>query len=127
MVYIPGLYFVIVNDQQARFVRPDPANNPHTIRRVDRDELHQPAVPSSPDGYAAALARIIDEEFAADLFSHLVLVAPPRLLAELTAAFGTPTRDSLLGSLPADLVAIPDDRLRAFLEHWLPPVVPPCD
>ena len=116
MVEMPGLYFVIANADRARFVRPDPTNNPHTIRIIDASPLPN----HSADAFAEALARIIDEEFAVDLFTDLVLVAPSAVLRALTAAIEAPTRTCLLGSLTADLVSVPDGQLRPFLTMWLP-------
>lgn len=135
MVKIPGLYFVIANEHQARFVRPDPGNVPHTIRTVDAHALRQPGVENAAAtwlkeahvGFADALARVISEEFAVDLFSDLVLVAPAHLLHELTAALEAPARAGVLGSITADLVAVPDNRLRTHLATWLPPRANPCD
>ena len=84
-------------------------------------------LPFWSDAFAEALARIIDEEFAVDLFTDLVLVAPSAVLRDLTAAIEAPTRTCLLGSLTADLVSVPDGQLRPFLMHvvtekdgWLP-------
>jgi hypothetical protein len=116
MVEMPGLYFVIANADRARFVRPDPTNTPHTIRIIDAIALQN----HSLGPFADALARIIDEEFAVDLFTDLVLVAPSALLQALTAAIEAPTRASLLGCLTADLMPVPDDQLRPFLDAWLP-------
>jgi Protein required for attachment to host cells len=116
MVEMPGLYFVIANADRARFVRPDPTNSPHTIRTIDAITLQNQPGGAFPD----ALARIIEDEFAVDLFTDLVLVAPSALLRALTAAIDAPTRASLIGSLTADLVAVPDDQLRLFLDPWLP-------
>ena len=137
MTGIPGLYFVIANDAHARFVRPDPENGLHTIRVVDLaasrgcrgDEAAGSASgngPSDPNGsertrFIRLLGARIDEDFAVDLFTHLVLVAPPRVLRELTAMLDTSTRMSLLGSLAKDLVTVADLELWPHLLPWVRP------
>ncbi len=103
MVGIPGLYFVIACDEFARFVRPDTDDGLHTIEVVDsssisdRDDLGGPAAPSAR--FARLLAAVIEEDLAVDLFTHLVLVAPPDLLRELRASLSPSAHASLVGSL----------------------------
>jgi hypothetical protein len=128
MVEMPGLYFVIANDARARFVRPGLNNHPHTIRTINFDLFRQPADGNGAAGSgdaARALARIIDDEFSVDLFSDLVLVAPSHLSVELMAALAAATRESVLGTVSADLLDVPDAGLRPHLAAWLPPVTQP--
>ena len=126
---IPGLYFVIAGDDLARFVRPDPDNGLHTIETMDFAAIHQrngPTRSPEPDEpphprFAHLLATLIDEDFAVDLFSHLVLVAPPGLLHTLTATLDPSTRASLYGSLAKNLVTVPDLELWPHFLTWLQP------
>jgi protein required for attachment to host cells len=129
MVGIPGLYFVIANDDHARFVRPDPDNGLHTIEVVNVRDCHPRDGPADPTQTgesphvrcACRLAKRIDEGFAVDLFSHLVLVAPPRFLGFRVSALDSTTNESLYGSLAKDLVAVPDLELWPHFLPWLQP------
>ena len=112
MVELPGLYFVIANDTHARFVRPDPDNRPHTIRAVEHNVF-------SDERFARFLAVNLNGEFSADVFSHLILVAPSPVLREVIAALDVPTRTSLIDTIAADLVTVPDQDLQPHLRAWL--------
>jgi hypothetical protein len=136
MVGIPGLYFIVARDDRARFVRPDPDNGLHTIDIADlgspcepdddpatraflRTGLPGAALPDACEPrhvrFARRLAVRINEDFAVDVFSHLVLVAPAHVLHELIAMMDVCARDSLIGSLSKDLELWP---------HFLPWLVP---
>ena len=128
MVGIPGLYFVIARGDQARFVRPDPDNGLHTVGVADLETLRQ----NDPEAngacgspgltqirFAPRLARRISEDLAVDLFTHLVLVAPPPLLQELMGLIDEATTASLFGSLARDLMMVPDLELWPHLLPWL--------
>ncbi len=134
MVDIPGLYFVIASGDQARFVRPGPDNQPHTIRHIDVDTLRtrgsDPGAAAerrapAPGEWIILLSEHIINDFTMDLFSHLVVVAPAALLGELLAALDEPTRDSVLGTVEADLLNVPDQALWPHLCAWLPPIAGP--
>ncbi len=127
MVGIPGLYFVLACDHRARFVRPDPENALHTVggamlptlcgRKADPTGL-----PSrGPTRFASCLARRINADFAVDLFTDLVLVAPPCVLDRLCSQIDDPTRASLLGTLAKDLTVVPDLELWPHLLPWIQP------
>jgi hypothetical protein len=125
MVDITGLYFVITDGVRARFVRPGPDSRLHTIRVVSQADLcEQGKRGTRPVRFARRLARRLNEDFAVDLFRFFVLLAPPRVLKELTAAFDGPTRASLIGSLPTDLLAVPDPDLWPHLDKWVQPACP---
>jgi Protein required for attachment to host cells len=125
---IPGLYFVIARSDRARFVRPDPEDRLHTVGIVEPATLRQNHVAAStahgPSGlahirFAPLLARRISEDFAVDLFTDLVLVAPPDVLQELMGLVDGPTAASLAGSLARDLMTVPDLELWPWLLPWL--------
>ena len=128
MASIPGLYFVIARSDRARFVRPDPDNCLHTVGFVDLTILRQNDVdatePCGPPGseqtrFLLLLARRLGEDLAADLFTHLVLVAQPCVLQELTGLIDTLTTASLFGTLGRDLMTVPDLELWPHLLSWL--------
>ena len=124
MVDIAGLYFVIADAERARFVRPGPDNRLHTIQVVDRTTIRKSDDEQGPPGDAAhpftnLLVERINDDFAVDLFSQLVIVAPPLILAELLAMIDDPTRGSLIGSLARDLMNVPDLELWPHVHEWL--------
>jgi hypothetical protein len=133
MVEIAGLYFVIANENRARFVRAGPDKRPHTIQVVDHATLSKPTDPPDtepaardptgpePAAFTRLLAGRVDDDFAADLFSHLVLVAPSRVQAELIALFSGAIAACLIGRLAKDLTAVPDAALWPYLQPWLAP------
>lgn len=126
-----GLYFVIVNNDRARFVRPGPDNRLHTIKTVDRAVLRKrdndlarvttargPPVPDHVR-FVHLVAERIKEDLAVDLFDHLVLVAPPEVLHDLAAMIDGPASARVIGSVPGDLANTPDPELPPHLETWL--------
>jgi hypothetical protein len=123
MVGIPGLYFVLACDDRARFVRPDPDNGLHTVGAVDFTTLSNNDVdPLDPIDwkqitFGRLLATRVNEDFAVDLFTHLVLVAPPHVLDEMMVMIHAPT----CGSLAKDLVTVPDLELWPHLLPWIQP------
>jgi hypothetical protein len=128
MVEIAGLYFVVANANRARFVRPGPDNRLHTIKVVDDaavgkrdDEAPEEPNPNVLVGlsFARLLARRISDDQAADLFTHLVIVAPPIVLDELTAMLDPPAGASLIGRLARDLTTVPDLELWPYLDEWV--------
>jgi protein required for attachment to host cells len=130
VIGIPGLFFVIACKNQARFVRPDQDNGLHTVLAANFTTLGKHAVARAgpldpPDWQQIAFARLlamrISEDFAVDLFSHLVLVAPPHVLHELTTMIDAPTSAILVGSLAKDLVWVPDLELWPHLLPWIQP------
>lgn len=127
---IPGLYFALACDDRARFVRPDPDNGLHTVARVDHATLRGRKVNSIDASneavangvrFARLLAEHINEDFAEDRFTHLVVVAPPSLLIVLTAMLEEATLAALLGTLAKDLMEVPDLELWPHLLPWLQP------
>jgi hypothetical protein len=127
MASVPGLYFVIASDVQARFVRPDPENGLHTVANIDlatlrRDDTNATEPPGPEElGFLPRLARRISEDLAVDLFTHLVMVAPPPVLQALTGLIDPPTSASLAGTLARDLMTVPDLELWPHLLPWIKP------
>jgi len=127
MVEMAGLYFVIADDNRARFVRTGPDELPHTIQTVDVTNLIKPGTHApDPDElahvrFARLLAARISEDFAADVFTALVLIAPRPMLRELRARIDGPTRASVIGTSARDLVRVPDERLPRYLKKWIGP------
>jgi protein required for attachment to host cells len=126
MKSIPGLYFIMVWPDRARFVRPDPEDRLHTVGSVTRETLqnhadpdHQPT--SVQTSFLTLLAKRIGEDLSVDLFTHFVLVAPPVTLKELVGLLDAPTTASLLGTLARDLMAVPDLELWPHLLPWIQP------
>jgi hypothetical protein len=125
---IPGLYFVIARNDQARFVRPDPDNGLHTVRVVDLEALRRNDCNANggcgPPGLAflRRLAGRIDEDRAVDLFTHVVLVGAPDILQELMGLIDAPTTACLFGCLARDLMTVPDLELWPWLLPWIQPI-----
>jgi hypothetical protein len=124
MVDIAGLYFVIADAERARFVRPGPDNRLHTIQMVDRTTVRKSNDEPGPasnvaDPFTSLLVERVNDDFAVDLFSQLVIVAPALILADLLAMIDNPTRESLIGSLARDLIDVPDLELWPHLHEWL--------
>jgi hypothetical protein len=99
----------------------------HTVSLVDLAALRrhetEPRGPPAPEQvrFLPLLARRIDEDLAVDLFTDLVLVAPPPVLQELTGLFDAPTTASLAGTLARDLMTVPDLELWPHLLPWIQP------
>ena len=118
-----GLCFVIADDSHARFVRLGSDNRPHTFRTVDRFAASDTAALES-DGFARALTQGINEDFAVDLFTELVVLAPGYMFRQLMAMIEVPADGRLDGGVAANLRHVPDDRLGPHLEQWLRPAHP---
>lgn len=132
---IPGLYFIIARDDRARFVRPDTDDRLHTVGSVTfaglpetGDDAAGARGPPGPDeqGFLLRLARRISDDFAVDLFTHLVIVAPPSVLGELMRLIDGPTTACLYGSLARDLMTVPDLELWPHLLPWIQPADTIC-
>jgi Bacterial archaeo-eukaryotic release factor family 12 len=130
MAQSSGLYFVIANGERARFVRPGQDDRLHTIVTVDAAALNprdsappadRHAARGPPASFTRLLVERINEDCAADVFTNLVLVAPPDILRELIAILALPTVASLAGRLAMDLFDLPDPALRPHLFPWLDP------
>jgi hypothetical protein len=90
----------------------------------DTDAAAAAAGARSPPGleenrFTPRLARRISDDFAVDLFTHLVLVAPSSVLQELMRLIDGPTTACLCGSLARNLVTIPDLELWPHLLPWM--------
>jgi hypothetical protein len=123
MVRIAGLCFVIADNSHARFVRLGSDNRPHTFRTVDRFAVSDTAA-VEPDGFALELTQSINEDFAVDLFTELVVIAPGYILGQLMAMIEVPADGKLDGGVAANLLDMPDDQLGPHLEQWVRPAHP---
>ena len=104
-----------MSDRQGRAFESGSAAR-HAYRpRTDPHEL-------AKERFTQSVARRINEEFAADAFNELVVVAPSQVLGELTFGLDTTTRSKLMGSLAKDLVKTPDHELWSHLKEWVRPV-----
>jgi Bacterial archaeo-eukaryotic release factor family 12 len=121
MVGIAGLYFIMASRNRARFVRQGEDGALHTIEIVDVMTVRSPSRRRAPRRFLALLAARIRDDFAVDLFTRLVLVGTPEVLAELTALLDATTTASLIGSLARDLIDVPDLELFPHLRPWLNP------
>jgi hypothetical protein len=129
MVEMAGLYFVIASLARARFVRMGQDDLPHTIQTVDPTNVIDAAAALNTRDpnqlahvrFARLLAARISDDFAADVFTALVLIAPWPVLRELTARIDGPTRASLIGTSALDLVDVPDENLPRYLKKWIGP------
>ena len=127
---IPGLYFIIAREDRARFVRPDTYDRLHTVGSVALTDLPETCDDaggargppgSDEDCFLPRLARRISDDFEVDLFTHLVVVAPPSVLQELMCLIEEPTTAYLYGSLGRDLMTVPDLELWPHLLPWIQP------
>ena len=120
MVRRAGLCFVIADDRHARFARLGADNRPHTFRTVDRSAVPDTAA-AETDVFALVLTQSINEDFAVDLFTELVVIAPGYILGQLMAMIEVPADGKLDGCVAANLRHVPDDQLGPHLEQWLRP------
>lgn len=144
------LCFVIADGGHARFVRPAVDNALHTFEAVDSATVHKrdhDLVSDRPgrafesgsgarhaysprtdpqqlekERFTQLVARLVNENCAADMFNELVVVAPSNVLNELTGGLDAATRGKLLGTLAKDLVKTPDHELWTHLKEWVRPV-----
>jgi hypothetical protein len=119
MVGLAGLYFVLADSDRARFVRQGIDNGLHTIETIDATTVRRPARRRSARNFPRFLAARLAEDFAADVFTDLVLVGTQEVLDTLTGLLDAPTRVSLVGSLARNLIDVPDLELFPHLRPWL--------
>ena len=74
--------------------------------------------------FAEILAASVNEEVDHAGIRRLAIVAPPRMLSEITQRLSARARSSLSRTLAKDLTKVPDHELGAWLEpmeaEWLP-------
>jgi protein required for attachment to host cells len=144
------LCFVIADGGHARFVQSAENNALHTIEVMDSIDAHKhdrDLVSDRPgrtfesasatrhayaprhdphdmakDRFTSLVAAKVNEDFAAELFNEIVLVAPAHVLAELTDGLDASVKAKIRGSLANDLVKTPDDELWPHLKEWARPV-----
>ncbi|MBN8927099.1 MAG: host attachment protein [Rhodospirillales bacterium] len=145
-----SLCIVVLDGGRARFVRPAADRALHTEERLESPTLHartaelvgdhagrsfESASPvrhaieprSEPHmaektRFAAAVAAKLDAAAREGAFDALVLVAPAPILADLQDALGVEATRCVVGTLPKDLVKVPDDALQPHLSEWVRPV-----
>jgi protein required for attachment to host cells len=143
------LRIAIADGEHARFVQPDAANALRTVSSLDSAAAHLHSRDIGSDGpgrtfeSAASARHGVGERqdlhaMAKEKFVHLVgeqlngasgrgefdellLVAPPRALAELREALDAATRAKLVGALEKDLVKTPDHELWPHVREWVSP------
>jgi protein required for attachment to host cells len=67
------------------------------------------------DKFAAEVARDINEAALGKAFEHLVIVAPPKVLAELRTHLRKETRDRLVAEIDKDLTNHPVEEIQKIL------------
>lgn len=116
---------VLADDEHARFVRPEEADN----------TLHSSSRASPPDGHdgvageAHAPSRTICSGWVAEQlnqqvasYDELYLAAPARTLNEIRLHLGRPAQAKLKEVLNKDLTKVPDHELWPHIRHWVRPV-----
>ena len=145
----PDLLFVIADGEYVRFVRPADDNSLHGAAIVESFSAHKRSanlgsdqsdatchVGSSAhhavsprhdmhvlekDKFAATVAQWLNAAAATEGFDELVIVAPPHTLAAIRENLNTATNASIVGTLPKDLVKVPDHELWPHLRWWIRP------
>ncbi len=141
------LWIVIADGEHARFVQPDADNVLRTASSLDSSSAHlrsreigadrpgrsfesgggaHHAVGERHDLHAMEKERFvrlvgdqINAAAARNEFDELLLVAPPRALAELREALDAAAQPRLVGTLEKDLVKTPDHELWPHVREWV--------
>ena len=143
------LRIAIADGEHARFIQPDSANALRTISSLDSASAHLHSRDIGSDGPGRAFesaatarhgvgerqdlhamakerfVRLVGEQLNAASgrgeFDELLLVAPPRALAELRETLDAATRVKLVGTLEKDLMRTPDHQLWPHVREWVSP------
>ncbi|HEX6834056.1 MAG TPA: host attachment protein [Rudaea sp.] len=78
-------------------------------------EPHTDARQKSADVFARSLRDELDHGRTAHHFQRLVLIAPPRFLGALHAAFDKPLRDTVVAEIRRDFTRMSPNHIRAAL------------
>lgn len=71
--------------------------------------------------FGQCVARWLEAAAASGRFDELVLVAPPDTLTAIRDSLNTATDARIVGTLPKDLVKVPDHELWPHLRWWIRP------
>lgn len=141
------VWIAIADGEHARFVQPGAGNVLHTVSSVDsasahlrsrdigadrpgrsfesaasahhavgeRHDLHR----QEKDRFAQFVAEQLNKAAADDSFDELLLIAPPRVMAELRGGLNDAAVKKLVGMLEKDLVKTPDHELWPHVSEWV--------
>ena len=110
----------VPNQRAAGLGRDRPGASPHTGSALHHAlaPRHDPHLPAKTR-FALSVAHQLDA--GADTFDELVVVAPPHIQADISAALDPATEAKLIGTLSKDLAKTPDDELWPHLWAWVRP------
>jgi protein required for attachment to host cells len=144
-----NLLFIIADGEYVRFVRPAEDNSLHDEAVVESFSGQTPPAdlaPEQPDAshtgsaddpalnprrdlhglekgkFATTVAQWLDALAANEVFDELVIVAPPKTLAAIRANLNQTTAAQIVGTLPKDLMKVPDHALWPHLRWWIRPI-----
>jgi protein required for attachment to host cells len=146
-----GLLIIVADGARARMVRCSHDNALHTQSELESGNARKRSAELGSDHPGAAMHTgstahhalaprhdpqdLEKERFAAIVADHaneairrgearsLVLVAPSRTLQDIRNGLDAQAAEVLIGTLPKDLVKVPDDALSEHLSAWIPPVM----
>ncbi len=144
------LLILIADGEHGRLVRPAADHALHTERELDSILAHRRAAALTSDRpgasfhsgasvhhaetprhdphdlaketFAEALADIVNQTEAAGGFDDLVLVAPAHVMTAIRHHLGDAASRRIIGTLPKDLIKVPDAALSPHLAAWVRPV-----
>jgi protein required for attachment to host cells len=141
-------WIVIADGEHARVVTPAPKGAFHTQRLLESSTVHQSSAEMGRDRptrtmdsgtgtrhsitpkhdphemgklkFARVVAGEINRASAAGDFESVLLVAPTYALNEILGELDAPATAKVLGTLPKDLIKVPDHELAPHLDEWFP-------
>lgn len=149
MVKHSTLWFVLADGEHARYLTPNAEHSLVAAGAMTSDQAHQRSADlgtdrpgrvhesASPSRHATApkhdlhamekvkfehaVAAELNEASDKGVFDRLVLVAPAHALEEIRAALSAATQAKIAGTLPKDLVKVPNAELLPHLTEWIHP------
>ena len=140
------LWLVIADGEHARFVTPAPKRAFHTQRAMESPSAHKRSSDLGTDRptmsvesatgtrhaitpkhdlhdmekrkFAEQVAHEINRASGQGAFDRLVVVAPTHTLNEIRAQLDATTTAKLAGTLPKELIKVPDHELASHLYEW---------